>query len=226
MAAVVGFAECRDRQCFNCHTRVMGGSLIEARKRLPSPADLKQAAELLNVPGLDAADLNPDAPLHRQQAAILARIADWASLSAKAAAEIGDLDFAATQPYAYLIERLDEYDTGWWQADGESGSGIEESPDSPETYAQAVMNRYLDYMRDHLEDYEEDINQSELHIRVSVWPVRSVTDAHPSTAPDPDHCPPGGYGRALKHARISPHAVELRTPLQIHHYVNGGGITV
>jgi hypothetical protein len=40
----------------------MGGSLTEARKRLPSFDDLEQAAALLNVPGLDDADRNTAAP--------------------------------------------------------------------------------------------------------------------------------------------------------------------
>src|SRR5260370_38303825 len=36
----------------------MGGSLIEARKRLPSLRDLDQAAALLNIPGMDDAERN------------------------------------------------------------------------------------------------------------------------------------------------------------------------
>ncbi len=70
----------------------MGGSLIEARKHLPSLADLNQAAALLNIPGLDEAERNTGAPAHRQQATLLAKIADWAGLAARAAPEIGDMD--------------------------------------------------------------------------------------------------------------------------------------
>jgi len=205
----------------------MGGSLTEARKRLPSLDDLEQAAALLNVPGLDDADRSTGAPPHRRQAALLARIADWAGLSARAAEELGELHFSdVPEPYAYLIETVDEHDSTWWNAGlGGSSGGIEDSPDSPETYAVAVMNRYLDHMRDHLDDYEDAL-MGELHIRVSVWPVRSVTAAHPTAAPDPDRCPPARYGHLLKVSRISPRAVEIRTPLQVHNHVYGGGITV
>jgi hypothetical protein len=43
----------------------MGGSLIEARKRLPSLPDLDQAAALLTIPGPDDAERNTGAPVHR-----------------------------------------------------------------------------------------------------------------------------------------------------------------
>jgi len=38
--------------------------------------------------------------------------------------------------------------------------------------------------------------------------------------------PPARYGHLLKASRISLHAVEIRTPLQVHQYVYGGGVTV
>jgi hypothetical protein len=105
----------------------MDRSLIEARKRLPSLPDLDQAAVLLNIPGLDEAERNTGAALHYRQAALLARIADWAA-AARAAREIGELDFGqVTTRYAYLIETVDEHDRGWWQASGGS-AGIEDSP--------------------------------------------------------------------------------------------------
>jgi hypothetical protein len=66
----------------------------------------------------------------------------------------------------------------------------------------------------------------ELHVRVSVWPVRSVTAAHPTAAPDPKDCPPARYGLLLEAFRISPHAVEIRTPLQVHNHVYSGGVTM
>lgn len=143
----------------------MGESLAEARRRLPSMQDLEQAAALLNTPGLDEADRNVGAPVHLQQAALLARIAEWAGLSARAAGELGGLDFSgAPEPYAYLIETVDQHHGTWWPAGLEGGgtSGIEESPDSPATYALAVMNRYLDHMRDCPDDYEDAI-RGELH---------------------------------------------------------------
>lgn len=202
----------------------MGGSLIEARKRLPSLADLNQAAALLNIPGLDDAERNAGALAHRQQATLLAKIADWAGLAARAAQEIGDLDFGrVTGRYAYLIEAIDEHQSNWWQADGDNG-GIEESCDSAETYALAVLDRYLEHLRTHLDDYDDIISGGELHIRVSVWPVDAVTAS--ASAPRPDSCPPARYGHLLKAARISPQAVEIRTPIQIHRHVYGGGVSV
>lgn len=68
----------------------MGGSLTEAHRRLPSLQDLEQAETLLSIPGLDEADRNMGAQAHLQQAALLARIADWAGLSG-AAEELGGL---------------------------------------------------------------------------------------------------------------------------------------
>lgn len=204
----------------------MSGSLTEAQKRIPSLNDVEQAAALLNIPGLDGGR-NTGASLHVRQAALLDAIADWAALLAGAARETFGLDLdGITERYAYTIETIDEYDRDWWSAGskGDSG-GIEESPDSPETFALAVMNRYLDRIRDHLDDYEHLLT-GEVHVRVSVWPVRSVTAAYPSTAPDPDNCSPTMFGHLLKAVKISPRAVEVRTPLQVHSHVHGGGITV
>lgn len=219
------YASIRDNADQGRHTEGMGGSLIEARKRLPSLGDLNHAAALLNIPGLDDAERNTGAPPHHQQAALLARIADWAGLCAKAAREIGDLDFGgATETYAYLIETVDEHQSSWWRAGNEGDSGgIEESPDSAATYAVAVMDRYLDHLRTHLDDYE-DATSGELHVRVSVWRVGAVTAS--ASAPRPDNCPPARYGHVLKATRISPHAVEIRTPIQVHQHIHGGGVTV
>ena len=202
----------------------MGGSLTEARKRLPSLDDLEQAAALLSIPGLDDADRNTGAPLHLRQAALLDAIASWAVLSARAAREAGDLDPGRAERYAYLIETTDEQDSNWWQAEGDAGGGIEESPDSAGTYALAVLKRYLDHLRAHLDDHEHVI-EGELHVRVSVWPVASVTAVHAS-APDPDSCPSARYGHMLKVARISPHAVEVRTPSQVRQHVYDNGVAV
>jgi hypothetical protein len=201
----------------------MGGSLTEVRRRLPSLQNLEHAATLLNLTGLDEADRNIGVPPHLQQAALLDRIADWAALSAKAAREDGELGFAGgPEPYAYVIEMANVHQANRRPvpADGPDSGGIEESADSPVTYAIAVMNRYLDHMRDHPVDYE-DVLVGEFHVRVSVWRVRSVTAAHASMAPDPNECPPSRYGDVLKRARISPDAVENRTPLQVHNYVYG-----
>jgi hypothetical protein len=77
--------------------------------------------------------------------------------------------------YAYAIETVDEHDSHWWQlGDGGPEGGVEDSPDSAEAFAQAVMVRYLDHVRDHQDDYNEMLFD-ELHVRVSVWSVSRVT---------------------------------------------------
>jgi hypothetical protein len=95
---------------------------------------------------------------------------------------------------AFIIETVDERQRDWWYAEpGDDGpGGIEESHDSPETFAVAIMNRYLDHIHDHRDDYADRL-MDEMHIRVSVWPVQSVTAAHPATAPDPDNYPPASW---------------------------------
>jgi hypothetical protein len=196
----------------------MTRSVIEARKSLPSLHDLDQAAGLLNMPGLDDADGNASAAPHLQQAALLARIADWAALAAQAAREFGDLGYdRVTCQYAYLIETIDEHDSNWWEVGDGGSAGVEESHDSPETYALAVMDRYLEHLRSHEDDYAEIISHGELHVRISVWDVGAVTSSW--SAPRPGSCPPAMYPRLLKASRISPEAVEIRTPLQVHRYV-------
>jgi hypothetical protein len=195
--------------------------MTEARRRLPSLQDLNAAAALLGVPGLDDADRNVGAPVHRQQAALLGRIAEWAGVSATAATELGDLDLSGlTERYAYLIETVDEADSDWWRADGAEGGGVEESHDSAATFTVAVMNRYLDHVRDNRDDYEEAISDG-LHVRVSVWRIGAR-----DSVPGQDACPPAVYGQRLKVGRISPRAVEVRTPSQVRDHVYSGGVSV
>jgi hypothetical protein len=54
-----------------------------------------------------------------------------------------------------------------------------------------------------------------------VWRADAVT-ASPS-APRPDDYPPALYGQVLKAARISPDAVEIRIPIQIHRHLYSNG---
>ncbi len=176
------------------------------------------------------AERNAGAPLHLQQAALLARIAGWAGLAARAAWETGDVDLSqVTDRYAYLIETVVEHQSSWWQddqADSDSG-GIEESHDSAETFALAVPDRYLEHLRSRLDDDEDfiaDQLRDELHARVSVWRVDAAIASH--SAPRPDSCPPDRYGRVLKASRISPQAVEIRTPFQVRRHLFGGGVGV
>lgn len=86
------------------------------------------------------------------------------------------------------------------------------------------MDRFLEHMRANLDGYES-LFHDDLHIRVCVWPVGSVTAAH-SSIPGPETYPPTRYGFMLKQARISPHAVEIRTPIQIRAHIFGGGVGV
>lgn len=206
----------------------MSGSLTEAHKRLPSLADLNQAAGLLDIPGLDEAGRNAGASLHLQQAALLARIAQWAGLAARAARETGDLDLShVTNRYAYLIETIDEHQSSWWEDHPAGSGGIEETGDSAETFALAVLDRYLEHLRARLEDDQDTVAeqlQDELHIRVSVWRVDAVTASR--SAPRPDSCPPDRYARMLKATRISPDAVEIRTPSQVRRHLYGGGVGI
>ncbi len=67
-----------------------------------------------------------------------------------------------TERYAYLIETIDKHQGNWWQADSDSG-GIEESGDSAETYALAVLDRYQEHFRAHLDDYEDNHQQRTAH---------------------------------------------------------------
>jgi hypothetical protein len=129
-----------------------------------------------------------------------------------------------TENYACLIETTDEHQNTWWNAEaGNVSGGIEESHGSPPIYALAVMNRYLDRMRASIDDYDAALSY-ELHVRVSVWRASSVTDGYAS-APRPGDCPPGHYGRLLTESRLSPHAVEIRTPIQVRQHIYGNGVT-
>jgi hypothetical protein len=53
---------------------------------------------------------------------------------------------------------------------------------STETYALAVLDRYLNHLRTHLDD-NEDIITGEFHIQVSVWPVDAVTASASASRP-------------------------------------------
>jgi hypothetical protein len=120
----------------------------------------------------------------------------------------------------YLVETVDELDDRWWKTNGEAESaGVEDSADSEATFAVTIMNRYLDHLKANVDDYE-DVANREVHVRVSVWRVGAATAS--SSAPRPEDYPACRYGIALKHSRIGPQAVEIRTPLQISRHIFSG----
>lgn len=130
----------------------------------------------------------------------------------------------AANRYAYAIETVDEHDSQWWQlGDGGPDGGVENSHDCAEAFAQAILVRFLDHVRDHQNDYNE-MFFDEIHVRVSVWSVSRVTSSW--SVPQPEDCSPAVYWRALKAARIGPDAVEIRTPSQVWRHLQAQPVKV
>jgi hypothetical protein len=185
--------------------------LTDVRNRLIPPGRLHQVAALLNMPHLDeAAAHDDDAPRAQQQVALYTRIANWAQLSAQAASQPGASDaHETTEQYAYLIEYTDQHTKGWHPAPSEHSDGITLA-DTAETVARTVLLRYLTHLAEHRDDYQLWLVDS-LSLRASVWHMNSA-ETHrrgrhrnwASTAP------------TFKEIKIPPHAVEIRTPSQIH----------
>ncbi|MGW3353299.1 hypothetical protein ACWDA3_59285 [Nonomuraea rubra] len=199
----------------------MTDPVFEARTHLAPVETLHQVIALLNIPPLEAAALNSGAPPHRQQATIYAALAEWATCSAQAAEQFGGQEHTAglTTQYAFLIESIDEHATSWWTAPGDGcAAGIEASPDTAETFARIVRERYLQHVADHLDDFDGWLEQ-EPYLRVSVWDIRRAADGNRHALREGDH-PPQTYARVLKASKIAPHAVEIRTPLQVFHQVH------
>lgn len=198
----------------------MGELMSGVRRRLPSLSDLNQIMMSLNIPSAEEAGLDSDAHMHERTAVLLAKIADWASQGAHDA-KCGFLEYGKyTSRYAYLIETTDEHQSSWWEADvGDSGA-IEESTDSPEAYALVALTRFFDRVRADPDDYEQLLDD-DLHVRVSVWNIDRVVSSSRS-APRAEGRDPALYGTVLKRARVAPHAVEIRTPVQVHRHVFGG----
>ncbi|MCW2884791.1 MAG: hypothetical protein JWL58_1653 [Streptosporangiaceae bacterium] len=191
--------------------------MSEVTRRLPSLSDLNEIVRLLNIPRAEEVDLTSEAPMHEQAAVLLAKIAEWASQGAHNA-KCGLLEYY-TRTYAYLIETIDEHQTSWWQADIADSGGIEESTASPEAYALVALTRFLDQVRAHPDDYEQLLD-NDLHARVSVWDIDRVASSR--SAPRVAGRDPALYGTVLKNARIAPHAVEIRAPVQVHRHIFGG----
>ena len=216
VAATEG-AGLRDARMARRHIGVMGGSLDEARRRLPSLQDLEQAAALLKIPGLDEADRNaavPGAPPAGGAAGPDRRLGRGLCARAGPGARRPLLRRCTRAVRLNLIETVDEHQADWWPAGLEGGgtSGIEESPYGPATYAVAVMNRYPGRHARHARiDYEDDLDGRAPRQGQRVpGRSRSVTAAHPHTAPDPDRRPPARYAQGAEAVQDLPHAVEIR----------------
>jgi hypothetical protein len=186
--------------------------LTDARDRLISPRELHQVAALLNMPRLHENATRDDDGAHykNHQAALYAGIAEWARLSAQAAEHLGASEQPeTTDEFAYLIEYTDRHAKGWYPAPSEQSHGMTLA-DRAETVAQTVLTRYIAHLADHRDDYELWLVDS-LSLRASVWHVNTA-EAYPrGLGPDRPSSP-----YAFSDAAIPPHAVEIRTPTQIH----------
>ncbi|MBF8184175.1 hypothetical protein ITP53_00110 [Nonomuraea sp. K274] len=194
----------------------MMDNLTDARNRLLPPDQLLQVAALLNMPCLDEAATTSDgASQTRQQAALYARIADWAQLSVQAAEQLGepdeDLDDIRYR-FAYLVEYTEKYAKGWSQAPGENTEGVELSAHAAETVAPTVLGRYITYLAEHRDEYQMWLVDS-LSLRASVWNLDIA--AHTRVRLPGVHGFPA-HASTLQTAGVSPHAIEVRTPIQVH----------
>ncbi|MCF6474461.1 hypothetical protein FAF44_39685 [Nonomuraea sp. MG754425] len=191
----------------------MTDDLTDARNRLVPLYRLHQVAALLNMPRLDTTT-NPDEPLSsRQQAALYAGIANWARLSAEAAEQVGESDFpGVTERFVYLIEYTDQHSRGWHPAPSKQSQGVVLA-DAAETVAQSILPTYITYLVEHRDDFQLWLVDS-LSLRANVWHVET-TEMHPH-----DHCPNcPSSAHTFDRAKVSPHAVEVRTPVQIQQFL-------
>ncbi|MEV4001925.1 hypothetical protein [Actinomadura sp. NPDC049753] len=189
-------------------------------RRLPPLQELEQVAESLNLPGVGQAGLSEDATDLERAAVLLAHIAAWAADGAQNA-KYGGADYLR-QPgrYAFRVEAVEEGSSHWRDVGGGDGYGIQESADGPEAFAAAVMLRFLGHVRAHRDDYE-DLFDEDVHVRVSVWDVHSVASSWPSMRAPEDLPDPARFAFHLAANKISPHARELRTPVQVHRHIFG-----
>lgn len=75
----------------------------------------------------------------------------------------------------------------------------------------------LQQVADHLDDFEGWL-EHDPYLRVSVWDARPAADANRGQLGF-DEYPADQYGSVLKLSKIPPHAVEIRSPLQVHRQV-------
>lgn len=195
----------------------MSDAVVDARHRLPSLEALEQVCVLLNVPGLGEAERRTGAAPHQRQAVLLATIAEWAALSAQVAGELTQDAGGVANRYAYMTEVIDEHSSQWWVLNDDPAGEIEASPDGAESFALIVVERFLAGVAADIAAHPGDDNEwmhGDLHLRVTVWDVSRVAAAH-QAVPDADSGSPDQYWRALRYAKISPDAVQVRTPTQI-----------
>ena len=194
----------------------MTNDLTDARNRLIPLHRLHQVAALLNMPHLDeTAAHNDDAPQTKQQAALYADIAAWAQLSAQAAEQLIIRDAPeTTDQFAYLVEYTDQHAKGWRPAPSEEHSDGITLAGTAETAAQTVLTRYITHLAKHHDDYQLWLVDS-LSLRASAWHV-DTAEAHPrGRRPNRP-----SSGHTFNEAQIPPHAIEIRTPIQIHRFMD------
>lgn len=75
----------------------------------------------------------------------------------------------------------------------------------------------LQQVADHLDDFEGWL-EHDPYLRVSVWDARPAAGANRGQLGF-DEYPADQYGSVLKLSKIPPHAVEIRSPLQVHRQV-------
>ncbi|GAA2206798.1 hypothetical protein GCM10009850_022560 [Nonomuraea monospora] len=192
----------------------MTPDLANVRDRLVPLPRLHQVATLLNMPPLDETATHDDPPI-KQQAALYASIADWSWLSAQAAEQFGEPDDASgtTCRFAYLVEYTDQHARGWCGAPGECTDGIIMA-ERAETVAQTVLTSYIAHLAEHRDDYQLWLVDS-LSLRASVWHV-GIAEAHRR------HRRPSWPSSAytFQETSVPPHAVEIRTPIQIRRFMD------
>ncbi len=184
------------------------------RDRLVPLRRLHQVAALLNMPHLDETATHHDAPPAGRRAALYAGIADWARLSAQAAEQLGEFDSPeVADRFAYLIEYCDQHSRGWHRAPGEHSDGTALG-DTAETVAETVLPHYITHLAEHRDTYQLWLVES-LSLRASVWHVDSAEAHRRSRLPNRP-----SSACTYAEAGVPPHAVEIRTPSQVHRILN------
>lgn len=160
----------------------------------------------------------------------VAALPDFAWLSARAAEQLSEADEVetdeaetdeaetdepdASELFAYLVEYTDQHAKGWHQAPSAEHSEGVTLADTAEDVAEAVLTRYITHLADHRDDYQLWLVDS-LFLRANVWHL-DTAEAHcrgarPSSS---------SSAHTFNEAAIPPHAVEIRTPLQIHRFID------
>lgn len=124
-----------------------------------------------------------------------------------------------TTRYAFLIENSDN-GTTWMQdlgmvEDSAAGAGVEQVHDAnAQDYARRVLARRFAQLHD-----DDSTDWDDLWYRVCVWDIARAADYHWASAPRDEPSTPGVVGSWLQANGCAPHAVEVRTPSQVHHEI-------